>query len=357
MFGPPVPAFGPSKAPILIVAEAPGEEESRRGIPLVGASGQELSRMLAQAGIDPTSVRKTNVFSRQPSGNNLALYGCDLPKAKASGTFRLGPLTTNPVTYLDPSHIHELERLHREIVECEPNVIVALGNTAAWALIGQSGIGGLRGSLYPGHMAGEPIGKVLPTYHPAAILRQWSLRVVTIADLEKARKESLSPVLAYDNSELWIEPTIQDLLHFGRTYMEGSSLLATDVETKQGQITSVGFAPNPGIAINVPFWIDGPEPNYWPTPKDERFAWRWVQRWIEHPAIPKVLQNDLYDTQYFRAMGFKPKGFDEDTMLLHHSKYSELQKGLGFLGSVYTNHRSWKSMRTAKLEELLKKDD
>ena len=43
-------------------------------------------------------------------------------------------------------------------------------------------------------------------------------------------------------------------------------------------------------------------------------------------------------------------------MLAHHSLYSELQKGLGFLGSIYTNYPSWKSMRTFKREEQLKRD-
>jgi hypothetical protein len=43
-------------------------------------------------------------------------------------------------------------------------------------------------------------------------------------------------------------------------------------------------------------------------------------------------------------MGLRPANVAEDTMLLHHSLFPELPKGLGFLGSIYTNEASWKLM-------------
>lgn len=371
MFGPIVPPYGPTSARIAIVGEAPDEEESRQGRPLVGASGQELARMLSIAGLNLADCFKTNVFSRQPTGNNLALYGVERKDASPQSV-ALGPLTDQPTTYIKDEWLGEIDRLRGELMEVKPNVVVALGNTACWALLGQSGIGGLRGSLFPVRLAGQTMDvplwpapgerplKVLPTYHPAAVLRQWSMRPVVIADFEKARTESLSPDLVYDDAEFWLNPTIEDLMDFGRRYMvDAVGPIATDVETKAGQITCVGFAPTPDRAIVVPFWVDGPEPNYWPTVAKERAAWRWVQRWCEAP-VAKVLQNGMYDTQYFLTMGIRPRNFSEDTMLAHHSKYSEMQKGLGFLGSVYANFPNWKKMRTFKREEAekaAKKDD
>jgi len=56
-------------------------------------------------------------------------------------------------------------------------------------------------------------------------------------------------------------------------------------------------------------------------------------------------QNGLYDLQYILRMGLRPANCQADTMLLHHSLFPELQKGLGFLGSIYTNEASWKLMR------------
>jgi DNA polymerase I-like protein with 3'-5' exonuclease and polymerase domains len=86
-------------------------------------------------------------------------------------------------------------------------------------------------------------------------------------------------------------------------------------------------------------------------------AKQWVRGIIENPRLVKVLQNGLYDIQYFKAEGMNPRAFREDTMIAHHSLYSEQRKGLGFLGSIYANVPSWKHMRTYKQEELTKRDD
>lgn len=353
-FGPVVPSAGPSPARICIVAEAPGEVESERGAPLLGPSGHELRRMLASIGVSLDACYKCNVFSRMPAGNNLALYGTSSPSPAAKA---LGPLTLNPITYIADEHIHELERLREELAACNPNIIIALGNTATWALLNQQGINSLRGSVHVSHFIPGREVKVVPTYHPAAVLRQWEWRTISLADLEKAHVESASPHFAYDNTEIWINPTLTDLVDFAHTHMESATICATDVETKRGQITCVSFAPQPEVAIVIPFWKDGVDPNYWPDISSESQAWRWVQHYVEKSTLTKVLQNGVYDYQYFARHGMRPKGFTEDTMLMHHSLYSELNKGLGFLGSIYANTPSWKHMRTYKLEEQLKRDD
>lgn len=353
-FGPHVPSSGPTSARVFILAEAPGEEESTLLKPLVGPSGQELRRMLRTIGANLDDCYKANVFSRRPAANALGLYGS--PKG-SGGLEHLGPLTTNPILYLDPAHLHELERVNQEIVDVNPNILIALGNTACWALGLGQGIAGLRGSIHTAMVPGlsRPL-KVLPTYHPAAILRQWDLRTIAIADLAKALAESLTPDVNFDNTTLWINPTLTDLVEFGRTHMEPSRTCACDIETRRGQITCLSFAPSVDHSIAVPFWVEGPQPNYWDTPADEATAWGWVRHWLEKPSLVKVFQNGLYDLTYLQDY-CSPRACTEDTMLAHHSLYSELQKGLGFLGSIYTNVPSWKSMRTFKKEEQLKRDD
>lgn len=355
-FGPVVPSFGPCPARICIVAEAPGEDESRSLQPLTGPSGKELRRMLAQLGVSLDECFKTNVFSQQPWGNDLARFGVD--KAHASPhAIALGPLTLNPITYIADEHLPHLDRLKRELVACAPNVIIALGNTAAWALLNQQGIARLRGSVHVTRFTDTPV-KVIPTFHPAAVLRQWDQRTIALSDLEKARVESHFPEVRYDDAELWLAPSLDDLEEFGRLYMEQSTVASCDIETRRGQITCIGFAPSSDRAIVVPFWNDGVDCNYWRTAEDEHRAWRWVQRWVESPTLTKVFQNGLYDLQYLSGpYGMSPRACTEDTMLAHHSLWSEQQKGLGFLGSVYCSVPSWKHLRTYKLEETLKKDD
>lgn len=354
-FGPVVPSAGPVPARVVVLAEAPGELESERLTPLVGPSGQELRRMLRTIGANLDDCRKINVFSRRPDGNNLALYGVE--RGHPDAWMELGPLTLNPITYMHTAHLHEVERVHAELRDCNPNVILALGNTATWALGLGQGIGQLRGNIHTTTIPGmsRPV-KVLPTYHPAMILRQWDQRVIAIADLQKAINESHTPHFEFENSELWLNPTLADLVEFGRAYMDPARTCAGDIETKRGQITCLSFAPSVDRAIVVPFWVEGPQPNYWDTPADEFMAWKWVQHQMERADLAKVFQNGLYDLQYLQAY-CTPRACTEDTMLAHHALYSELNKGLGFLGSLYTNTPSWKKMRTAKREEILKRDD
>lgn len=353
-FGPVVPSHGPPTAPIMFIGEAPGSEESEKGLPFVGPSGQELRRMCRTVGLDLSSTYRANVFSRQPKDNNLALYGTVDPSPFSRS---LGPLTLNPILYVDDSHLGELERLRTEIESVGANIIVALGNTASWMLGLGQGISKLRGSLYPVTFPGasRPY-KVLPTFHPSAVLRQWDLRVTAIADLQKAVNESHSPDLRFDNSELWLNPDLNDLVRFDLDYMSQATICAADIETRRGQITHVSFAPSPSVSLCVPFWQKGPVPNYWSTVEAERAAWGFVRKWMEREDLVKVGQNFLFDLQYLSAH-CNPRACVEDTMLAHHSLYSELPKGLGYLASIYANYPRWKNLRTFKKEEQLKRDD
>ena len=357
MLGNVVPAFGPSHARMLLVGEAPGREEDEQLRPFVGPAGGELRRMLRAIGVGLDDLYRTNVFDRRPPDNDLAI-GYGVPRDHPNACVDLGQLTAKPmVTYLHSQHVGQIARLYAEIDRVGPNIIVPLGNTACWALGLGHGIGDLRGSVHQVEIHGR-LYKVLPTYHPSAVLRQWDLRTIALTDFEKAHQESTTPDLQFDNTELWFEPTLADLEEFGRLYLAPARECAFDVETKQGQITCLSFAPNIDVEIVVPFWVEGPQPHYWPCLRDECRAWRWVQYWVEKPDLIKVTQNGLYDTMYLRmAHKMNPMNFSEDTMLASHSLYSEMRKGLGVLGSLYTNTPSWKKMRTFKREEQLKRDD
>ena len=355
MLGNRVLGFGPTPNNLLFIGEAPGAEEDEQGRPFVGAAGQELRRMLATIGVKMDECYRTNVFSQRPPNNDLKEgYGCARDHPNACLDF--GALTHQPVTtYLDRSFVGHLKRLYEEIEAVNPNVIVALGNTACWALGLGQGIGNLRGTIHVFEHKGREY-KVLPTFHPSAVVREWSLRTIAITDLEKARQESVYPDLRFDNTELWLSPELADLEEFGERYLEPATECAFDVETKQGQITCLSFAPTVDRCIVVPFWIEGPDPHYW-TLGDEILAWRWVQKWVERPTLTKVTQSGLYDVMYLRMVSrMNPAGFSEDTMLAHHALFCEMRKSLGFLGSLYASVPSWKQMRTFKREDF-KRDD
>lgn len=335
-------AIGSRTAKIALVGEALGEQEDMTGAPFSGSSGQELNRMLAEVGLARRDCFLTNVFSFRPQRNNMDVL-C-VRRAEVGQGYPM-PLYSQG-KYIHPQFLPELDRLYTELESVRPNLIIALGNTACWALLYRSAISSVRGSITA---AVRPAGaKVLPTYHPAAVMRNWSLRPIVLVDLLKAAREQDFPEIRRPERELLVAPTYSEaqdwvsrevLAHPGRT-------LACDIETSRGQITMVGFASSSKSALVIPF-VNPVEPSYsyWDTPARELEAWQIVRLLLEDPRWPKLFQNGVYDLQYLLKMGFHPRNCLHDTMLLHHSLFPELQKGLGFLGSIYTNEQNWKLMR------------
>jgi len=339
---------------ILVLGEAWGQEEEFLRRPFVGPSGQELMRMLAEAGIDPSICHLTNVLNLRPPSNDLLALCCG--KRELPADYTLPPIQRGK--YLRPEYLPELERLRQEIIAVAPTLILALGNTALWAISGQTGIGARRGTVEPSNFG----PKFLATYHPASVLRNWNQRPIVMADLTKAAHESTFGEIRTDAAEIWIEPTIEDLYTFRDQHILNASananpqLLSFDIETIPSRkiLTCIGFAPSPRIALVVPF-ADRRSPNgsYWSL-EDEPRAWSFVREVLNSP-LPKLGQNGLYDLQWlWGVMHIPVRNYAQDTMLHHHALFPEMQKDLGFLGSVYTNFPSWKQFRAGK---GAKKDD
>lgn len=322
---------------MLLLGEAWGEMEERLRLPFVGPAGNELTRMMKEAGIERSEVELTNVFNLRPQPNNDIENLCG-PKGMVSHS--LPPL--RPGKYILDRYVPELERCLREIRECSPNLVVALGNTAAWALLSDPRIGKIRGTV----ALGSTGHKVLPTYHPAAILRQWDLRHVTVLDLMKAKREAEFPEVRRPQRFIHIPDSVGEIYDYFEASIRGTpGPLGVDIETAAEQITCIGFAPSVSSALVVPFFDPRRGGNYWSTLGDEVAAWDAV-RTILDCSVPKVFQNGLYDINYiWRRYGMTVRNAGEDTMLLHHARLPESEKGLGFLGSVYTNEPAWKLMR------------
>lgn len=340
---PTVPGIFPAGAKILFVGQAPGTEEVRRGQPFVGASGRELNRWLAAAEIDRSQCALTNVWLEPIPAGGLVEMTAPTAQAKAFAN-GLKPIQTG--RWLRPEWQSALPRLHDEIRAASPNIVVALGDQALWALSGTAGISARRGTLFRS-LAGP---KALATYHPAAILRGgYRLRPLAIADMLKAKRVSETPEMVLPERSLWLSPTLGDLEHFENTYLRSASLIAIDIETGGGEITSIAFAPSPYLAICVPFVLNGK--SYWPDVANEASAWRWVER-ICASHVPKVLQNGLYDAQWLWVLRrIAIRNYLHDTRLAHHALFPELPKSLGFMGALWENEIAWKGMRNAKQDK------
>lgn len=342
---------------IALVGEAWGGEEARGfqqfGIPtpFVGPAGKELDRLLEDAGLHRRDCYVTNVLNLHPQENKLESL-C-LSKKEVGAGYRLPALKQGK--YLAPKYLPELDRLKEELLRVRPNLVVALGNTACWALLRNSGITKLRGTVCESTLV--PGLKVLPTYHPSAILHQYELRAVTVIDLIKAKRESGFPEINVFPREIHVAEDTYDLHEIEQIYCYDQRETSLDIETLHHQISCIGFSHDITRAHVIPFiHLGRPGGNYWDTAGKERLAWLTVKA-ICASNSAKIGQNGLFDlTHLWQTYGISIPKYSEDTMLLHHALQPELPKSLGFLGSVYCNERAWKNLRP-KYSEKLKRDE
>jgi uracil-DNA glycosylase len=334
------------KKPILICGEAFGEHEERKGQAFVGPSGGLLNSFLSANGISRSDCYITNVFNFRPPGNKL--YSLCGPKSEAVK----GLPSIAAGKYISRKYQPELDRLYDEIRSINPNLIIALGGTATWATLRDPRIKKLRGAPAVG-CTGH---KVLPTYHPAAVLREYKLRPIVFADFKKAARESAFPDVRRPDRTFLLHPTLNDLAEFERQHILPAEILSVDIETWSRQITCIGFATSPSSALVIPFvWHGTKDGNYWRNIEDELKAWAYVHRWLN--LGKKIIgQNFLYDARYlWDRYGIPINQIAGDTMLIHHAQQPEMEKSLGFLGSIHTSEPSWKFMRTDI--NTLKKED
>jgi len=379
---PPFAHYSGSRAPrIVFVGEAWGESEDECKRPFAGASGRELflmigegiesaqgpewhaTRGLFRTGLGWIGARDrwaeavgfgmTNVLAFRPPDNKidaLCVGKKELPDGYKYGQIDQG-------RYLGPAYLDELDRLRDELSQCRPNLVVALGNIACWALLNSRGISALRGTATIERLTGLGL-KTLPTYHPAAVMRQWSWRQIVVGDLMKAGREAEFPEVRRPSRIGQINPFLEQITERIDWLIAERRECAVDIETAKGQITVVGiaWASNEFITIPLRNFAAGPAGLHPWTAEDEVGVWLAIRRFLLSDC-PKIFQNGLYDIQYFMAMGLRVRNAARDTMLLHHAIMPEMQKGLGFLGSVYTNEPAWKLMRRKRADEPEKADE
>jgi len=351
----------------MVVGEAWGKDEEECGKPFVGQSGRELARMAHEAGLlrnplperwlgsrdmiyywDASPLLLTNVLALRPPNNNMDAI-C-VPKSEANPAYP--PLRQGK--YLRPDLLPELARLQAEIQELRPNLILAMGNTACWAIMRSAKISQIRGAVGTAPQGIATGLKILPTFHPATVLYNWALRPIVVADLIKAKTEGAFPDLRRPQRRILVNPTLGEIEAWYEEAQQNASILSVDIETGASQIKCIGFSWRIDAAMVVPFVdLSQPSGNYWEHEGDEHRAWSLVRALLALPC-PKLYQNGLYDLQYLLHIWLRTRNCLEDTMLLHHSLFPEMQKSLGFMGSIYTSEPAWKLMRLQ--QDTLKKD-
>lgn len=321
-----VEAVGPKDAMIMLIGEAPGAMEERDGLPFVGTAGKVLNGILQETDIERDKCYITNVSKKRPKNNDFRTFYAK----KGTAVF--------PSKYLNDC----IAELHGEITEVQPNVIVPMGVEALRAVLGSTykGIGDYRGSiiLHPGGR------KIIPTYHPAAILRQWQWRPVTVQDFRRIRAESTFPGHQYTERTIYSLPPIDTIKSALEGILRTNLTIAVDVEVESDQICTIGIANSAGNAWVIPLWFQD-IPNFW-QPQEEMEILTLLKEILESPTVGKVFHNAMYDIAYLkRSFGICVSNIVMDTMLAFHVLYPELPKALAFLTSIYTDQPYYKFMR------------
>lgn len=153
---------GPRGARIMLIGEAPGEQETLQGRPFVGRAGKNLDGFIEATGLERSKMYVTNTVKFRPT------------RLSAAGRIVNRAPTQEEIALFLPF-------LKREIAEVAPGIIVTLGNVPLRALTGSdAAIGDMHG-----RKCVVDARTVFPMYHPAAVIYNPALRAVYASDMAK----------------------------------------------------------------------------------------------------------------------------------------------------------------------------
>ncbi len=317
---------------IAIVGEAPGRDEEAISKPFMGMSGRFLKALMSRAGINPESCLIANVCQTRPIANDITTLRWD------------GDEITDG-----------LALLKEDVVRFKPNIVFLLGNIALKAAKDMApcplkkpkhSVSNWRGYAFICDQLDSPFFglKCIASYHPAAILRNYEWAPLLQFDLKKAFRHGTFPDLRVPKRELDVHLTPQEIIEALNYLNAFPKTVAIDIEGGVENVSCISFATDPGYAFIVP--LSTSTGSFYENEKDEIQVWQALSKVLANPQVGKILQNSLYDRfvlQY--SLGIVVRGVIEDTMLKHWEAYCELEKGLGFQTSLYTDEPYYKFER------------
>lgn len=323
------PMDGLLGAEIAVVAEAPGETEVVKKLPLIGPSGQVLWSTLRRFKLTRMDTYITNVCKRQVS------FGSD----------KRHPINKHEQQAWNDLLSWELSQL--------PNLkyVVALGNFALTALCGKTGITDWRGSVLTVPLRDGRLVQVICTFNPAMILREPKTEITFNLDCAKIRrvldgKHNPKPITTLTNPHY---DQVLDYIRDVRKEAVHGTPVSFDIEMIGQATACIGFANNAEQAICVAYRdLDGHKYSV----AHEREIRKAIQTLLLDPQVKLIGQNANFDSYYLwynDHIRVQPVWFD--TMLAHHTLYSTLPHNLGFLTTQYTDHPYYKDELNAWRED------
>lgn len=226
-----VPGWGQWPAKVMFVAQSPGEEEDRRGIPLIGKTGKLFTQILTEVGIDLGEQYKTNVNHCHPEGNRKAT----------------------------PGEVHACRRwLDQEVNLVDPEIIVAMGDSAYKVFLPdetKSSITQIQGSVFQRVIAGK-MRYVIPTVHPSYVSRNLAVnRPIFKSHMQKVKDlldgKPVTEALPFRK----IEATWDEILEvvYDPDHRPFGFDLETDSTDHNADVIGVGVCNTPGDGRYYPF--------------------------------------------------------------------------------------------------------
>lgn len=273
----------PTPNPILmIVGEAPGEDEDRRGRPFVGKTGQEMDNYLSRVGIPRDRCYVTNLVKCRPPGNR------------------------------DP-HVDEVDGcsiiLLQELYDAQPRFVVTAGRHATRFFLGDVNMEMVHG--IPHRIATPYPCVVIPVYHPDLGLHDTTNMSVIMADFI-AVKDTMMGKLAIREVGVHVEPPPYHLLEDGedpRPYMDDTVAVDTEAEDEHDNPWCLQFSSGDTGHIIM-------------ATNHESLAM--FHQHVVDPDVLTIIQNTLYDFKPMRLMGVAAANV-VDTMIMAYLLQTEPQ--------------------------------
>lgn len=320
-----VPDYGNLNADVLLIGEAPGKDEALSKRPFIGPTGKLLDDIL-----------------KGTKWNRLELYianvvGCQPPKQEG-GSARPSDGAIECCKW----------RLYHSIASVQPKLIVAMGNVAIKALFDHEGITEFRGQNYfwePDESILKVFPtipkriKVVPTFHPAYLLRNWEAIKYGLRDFRRAHIALETPNEIPPEPEIthYICQTMEHVDFLMTKLMESKDYVfdceTSDLSWEKGEVLCWSFSWNsegwvlPFNSIHQTLWTD----------TERREILGRLQVPFISSEVRKTAQNIIFDWQFLLNYGIDLEGPFDDTMQIANLVDENVGIGLDDLAEFWTS--------------------
>lgn len=309
---------------IAVVGEAPGPYEVEDGKPFTGGSGRLLWSALHRVGLSRADFFVGNVSQSPVVGDD------DKPERNLKRTWKSQAVQDG------------LEQLRKDIETHDPICILLLGGLALKAAFPKEDykITNWRGSILQAAPDSIFAGrKVIPTIHPASVMRLWEDWPLFCFDLERFKEECGTATISHEHRNYQLDVSPDLAIQLLQAITDVKSPVALDIEGGIQGMSCVSFAQSRDSAFIVPLATYGDQ--------DKKRVLRALHRFLAS-STPKVLQNSLYDNFVLSWTYKSPiRNVVWDTMLSGWEIYPELPKGLDTQASIWTRHPYYKMGRNS----------